>query len=87
MPGGSTSYAVILSGPTDACRILSLAKAQGKIKSVTIDSTYRQQYGSDYVSEINGYKDAWQVKVNGISPKGCSLVSVTKGDTVTWMYQ
>jgi hypothetical protein len=83
----ANSYGIILSGVTDACKILELAKQQGKISSYDIDSSYRSSFKSDYVREINGYKDAWQVKVNGISPKGCSLASVTEGDTVTWTYQ
>lgn len=85
--GVITTFAVTLNGATDACTILTLAKNQGYLKSVTLDNSYINTLHSAYVREINGYKNNWTFKVNGTSPKGCSLATINKGDTVTWTYQ
>lgn len=86
-PAGSSQYAVKLIAITDACTILTAARDQGYVKSVTIDNSYLSTLKSAYVREINGYYNNWTFKVNGASPKGCSLASITTGDTVVWEYQ
>lgn len=86
-PDGITAYTIDLAHVTNACDILTAAHAQGKLRSVTLDSAYFSTLHSTYVREINGYANNWTVKVNGASPKGCSLATVTKGDSVVWTYQ
>ncbi|QQR52645.1 DUF4430 domain-containing protein [bacterium] len=86
-PAGSSQYIVKLMAITDACTILIAARDQGYVKSVTIDNSYLSTLKSAYVREINGYYNNWTFKVNGASPKGCSLASITTGDTVVWEYQ
>lgn len=86
-PAGQSSYSINASSVTDACNVLTAARDQGMIKSVTIDDSYQAVLKSAYVREINGYYNNWTFKVNGFSPKGCSLASVNKGDMVLWEYQ
>lgn len=86
-PAGQFTYSIKATTVTDACNILTAAHDQGLIKTVTIDDSYRAVLKSAYVREINGYYNNWTFKVNGVSPKGCSLASVKTGDTVLWEYQ
>lgn len=82
----TTSASIVLTSHSDACTILEEARDEGKIKSVTL--TYYASYQSDYVSEINGLKDNWTFKYNGLLPPvGCSKVPLKVGDTVTWQFQ
>lgn len=83
--GTATAHKVRLAGPMNACQLLTAARDQGLIKSVSLK--YYPSFNSYYVEEINGYENNWTFKVNGSSPKGCSLASVTQGDTVSWTYQ
>jgi hypothetical protein len=86
-PAGTANFTVRLIPGADACSVLSEAKAEGLINSLDIDYSYLKTLHSAYVREINGYADHWTVKVNGVAPLGCSLVSPTKNDNVTWRYQ
>lgn len=84
-PDGTFAYTVATAGVTNACDVLIAARAAGFLKSLHM-SWYASMH-SNYVDDINGYKDNWTFKVNGASPKGCSLASVTQGDTISWTYQ
>jgi hypothetical protein len=84
--GVASAYAVDPAAITNACDILTAAKTQGFLHSVTLK--YYSSFGSDYVAEINGFANNWEYKVNGVAPRvGCSKIPITQGDTVTWTYQ
>lgn len=85
--GHDSSYKVKLLPGADACTVLEEAKTEGKISSLNIDYSYLQTLHSAYVREINGYENNWTVKVNGVSPLGCSLAKPQINDNVTWRYQ
>ncbi|HVQ44397.1 MAG TPA: hypothetical protein VMT30_05525 [Candidatus Saccharimonadia bacterium] len=86
-PDGTFHYTVRLLPGTDACSVLIQAKNEGKISFVDIDYSYLATLHSAYVRQINSYANNWTVKLNGVSPKGCSLVSPQPNDNVTWRYQ
>lgn len=85
--GRESSFQLALTSGMDACTVLEKAEAEGKIASVTLDYSYMPTLRSAYVREINGYENNWTVKVNGVSPRGCSLVNLKSGDNVTWRFQ
>jgi len=85
-PAGTFTYGVHLLAGADACTILTEAKSEGDLASVTIDNSYLSTLHSAYVREINGFENNWTVKVNGIAPQGCSLVSLKNNDNVTWRF-
>lgn len=84
--GGTSSNTVNFKTGMDACTILTEAKNEGKIKSVTL--VYYSSFQSDYVKELNGQTDNWTFEYNGTSPPvGCSKVPLHPGDTVSWSYK
>lgn len=85
-PDGTFSYAVLLNQNADACGVLSEARNEGKLRSLTINDSYKATMHSSYVEEINGYRNNWTFTVNGTSPQGCSLYTPKVGDTIVWKY-
>jgi len=85
-PDGTNTFPVDLRAGTDACQVLEEAKAEGKIRSLTIDDSYKESFGSSYVREINGYSNNWTFKVGNTYPHGCSLYKPQTGDTIVWMF-
>ncbi len=85
-PDGTSSFEMKLNQGDDLCENLTEAKAEGKIKSLTIDDSYLATFGSRYIREINGYSNNWTVEVNGIKPKGCSLYKPQPGDKIIWRF-
>lgn len=84
-PEGESNFTVELKDGQNACDNLYEAKAEGKIKSLTIKDTYLESMGSLYVYEINGYKNNWILSLNGKSSSyGCSKVFPKVGDVVEW---
>ena len=75
----------IKNGST-VCDLLSQAKDEGKIQSLTIDNSYLPTLKSAYVYEINGYKNNWTFTVNETSPRGCSLSFPKPNDIVVWKF-
>lgn len=85
-PGGTASFTLPFTTGSTPCSVLTDAKNQGKISSVTI-MHYGAPLNSDYVKEINNYSDNWTFAQNGTSkPKGCSNYTLSSGDNVTWRY-
>ena len=70
----------------NVCDLLTQAKNEGKIQSLTIDNSYLSTLKSAYVYEINGYKNNWTFTVNGATPKGCSLSFPKPNDSVVWKF-
>lgn len=84
--GASAGFTVSYVAGMNACSILTEAKNEGKVPSVTL--VYYSSFQSDYVKELNGQSDNWTFKYNGTSPPvGCSKVPLHPGDTVTWSYK
>ncbi|MGH7246108.1 MAG: DUF4430 domain-containing protein [Candidatus Levyibacteriota bacterium] len=85
-PNGTITDALVFHDGLNPCSLVSSAKDQGKIASVTI-KTYGPPLNSDYVQEINGYQNNWTFSLNGnTEPKGCSNYTLSNKDTVTWQY-
>lgn len=85
-PDGNFSYTLDFQNNSNPCSILTEAKSNGKIRSLTI-SHYGPPLNSDYVKEINGYSDSWNFAINGtIEPSGCSNYSLDPGNSVLWKY-
>lgn len=80
----SSNFSVELKDGMNVCDVLQKAKDEGKISSLTIDDSYLSNLKSRYVSEINGYKNNWTFKVNGVSPLGCSLSNPKPDDIIIW---
>ncbi len=86
-PEGESNFSVKLISGQNACDNLYEAKAEGKIKSLTIKDTYLESMGSLYVYEINGYKNNWILSSNAKSSSvGCSKVLPKAGDVVEWKF-
>jgi hypothetical protein len=76
----------LVAGRKDPCLLLHQARDEGKIASVTL-KYYGAPLHSNYVSELNGFKEGWTFKRNGAgSPVGCSKVPLQPGDVVTWQF-
>lgn len=87
-PTGTTNFTVKLIPGADACTVLKQAKSEGKISFLDIDDSYlNTSLKSAYVRQINSFANNWTVKVNGVAPRGCSLVHPQHQDNVTWRYQ
>jgi len=86
-PDGTFDFNVRLQPGADACTVLNQAQAEGKISYVNIDYSYLSSLHSAYVRQINSYTNNWTVTVNGVAPRGCSLVSPAANDQITWRYQ
>jgi hypothetical protein len=84
-PDGTFNWVVGLGSGTTACDVLTEAKAEGKLRSVTM--SYYSSFHSYYIEEINNYHNNWTFSVNGKAPPGCSLVTVGQGDNVTWRFR
>lgn len=85
-PEEKTVFDLTTSGAENVCDLLLLAKNEGKIRSLTIDDSYRQSLKSAYVVEINGFRNNWTFTVNGASPRGCSLSTPQAGDVIVWKF-
>ena len=93
-PDGSSTFAVGLKAGADACDVLAEAKTEGKLRSLTLDDSYKSTFGSSYVREINGYSNNWTFTVGGAStkvgaskqPEGCSLYKPQAGDFFVWLF-
>lgn len=85
-PAGDTTFTVQAEDGINACDLLTKAKDQGKINSVTLDDSYLKTFNTLLVKEINGFSDYWTFTVNGQSPDGCSLVTLKNGDQVVWTF-
>jgi|SRR3989344_6647927 len=85
-PDGTSSFQIEITEEVDVCKVLEIARDQGKIKSLTLDDQYLKAFNSKYVYEINGYKNNWTFKVNGSSPLGCSLYKVIANDSIVWKF-
>lgn len=85
-PDGTGSFEVKLNPGDDLCANLVEAKAEGKIRSLTIDDSYLAVFHSRYIREINGFSNNWTVEVNGIKPKGCSLYKPKVYDHIKWAF-
>jgi hypothetical protein len=86
--GGSTNTFTVNALPaTNACALLTRARAAGKISSLSI--TYYAALQSDYVVEVNGLSN-WVYKINGEKLQwGCTnpnnpWLQIGPGNTVTW---
>ncbi len=87
-PGKKDSFAVELKDGQNVCDNLIQAKAEGKLTSLTINTSYLKTYGSAYVYEINGYKNNWTFTINGASPPtGCSDVFPKNNDAIVWTFK
>ncbi|MBI2033216.1 MAG: hypothetical protein HYT10_02005 [Candidatus Levybacteria bacterium] len=85
-PDGNGSFTVKFRENSTPCSILTDAKNEGKIRSVTI-THYDAPLNSDYVKEINGFSDNWTFSINSeTKPMGCSQYILGKGNTVIWKY-
>lgn len=84
-PDGTNNFTVDFHTGMNACDTLSEAKTEGKIKSVTMQ--WYASLNSNYVYEINGYKNNWTFTVDGKSPQGCSLITLKQNDNVVWKYE
>ena len=85
-PDGTSEFEVDLRDGEDLCENIEEAKSEGHIRSLTMDNSYLETFGSRYVREINGYSNNWTVEVNGVGPKGCSLYEPKAGDTIIWTF-
>ena len=85
-PDGTSNFEVSLNPGDDLCDNLVEAKAEGKIRSLLIDDSYLETFGSRYVREINGYSNNWTVEVNGVKPLGCSLYEPKIGEQIVWKF-
>ena len=85
-PDGTSVFAIDLKEGDDLCDNLVEAKAEGKIRSLLIDDSYLETFGSRYAREINGYSNNWTVEVNGVKPLGCSLYEPKIGDQIVWKF-
>jgi hypothetical protein len=86
-PEGENNFTVELKDGQNVCDNLYEAKAENKIKSLTIKDAYLESMGSLYVYEINGYKNNWILSLNGKSSSvGCSKVFPKNGDVVEWKF-
>lgn len=85
-PDGARSFDVALKEGDDLCANLEEARAEGRLRSLTIDDTWLSTYHSRYVREINGFYDNWTVSVNGTYPGGCSLYRPHAGDAIVWQF-
>ena len=83
-PDGTLNFSLPVRG--NVCDELTEAKNEGKIHSVTFDSSYMGSMHSLYVKEINGYTNNWTFTVNEQSPQGCSLVLPKAGDNIVWKF-
>lgn len=87
-PDGTTAFSVRLLDGADACSVLEEAKAEGKLTELSIDYSYlKTSLKSAYVRSINSFANNWTVKVNNVSPEGCSFAKPGNNDNVTWRYQ
>lgn len=85
-PSNSASFEISYKDGDNVCDILTRAKSEGHIQSLTIDNSYIQTLKSAYVVEINGFSNNWTFTVNGKSPPGCSLYSPKNGDVIVWKF-
>ena len=85
-PDGASEFEVDLRDGEDLCENIEEAKSEGHIRSLTMDNSYLETFGSRYVREINGYSNNWTVKVNDYRPEGCSLYTPKAGDTIIWTF-
>lgn len=86
-PSGDSSFQISVSGNMNVCDLLQKARDEGKISSLTFDDSYLSAFNSRYVIELNGLRNNWTFKVNGQSPLGCSLITVSPNDQIVWEYQ
>lgn len=80
----SSNFSIGISENMNVCDVLSKARDEGKISSVSFDDSYMETFKSKFVTEINGIKSNWVFKVNGTSPLGCSLYTVKNSDKIEW---
>ena len=86
-PDGDSTITLTYHDGSNPCSLLSDAKSDGKIKSVTINH-YGAPLNSDYVKEINGFTDNWNFSLNGeTKPTGCSNYTISKGNSIVWTYK
>lgn len=85
-PDGNTNASVKLNSGANTCDVLTEAKNEEKVKSLTLDDSYMSSFHSMYVKEMNGYQNNWTFSVNDTSPQGCSLYSPKNGDVITWKF-
>ena len=85
-PDGTFTFQVDLHNGNTVCDILQTAKSEGKIKSLTFDSSYMSSLHSLYIKEMNGFSDNWTFTVNGSSPLGCSLINPKPNDSIEWKF-
>lgn len=82
------SYQVQITRYLDACSILTAAKEQGFISSVTLVD--RPDLHSQYAAEINGVSESWTYTATDSTGKslnslGCSMTGkIDPGATVSW---
>jgi hypothetical protein len=87
---GSSVGNVDMQEGNNQCDVLSRAKDQGKISSLTM--RYINDLGTYGVYQINGIGQEntvwWVYKINGQSPsQGCSYIKANSGDSVEWEYK
>ena len=85
-PDGTSIFHVRINPGDDLCANLVEAKAEDKIKSLTVDDSYLETFHSRYIREINGYSNNWTVEVNDVKPEGCSLYYPKAGDQIIWRF-
>src|SRR3989344_1605353 len=56
-PDGTSEFEVDLRDGEDLCENIEEAKSEGHIRSLTMDNSYLETFGSRYVREINGYSN------------------------------
>jgi hypothetical protein len=87
---GSLIGNVDMQEGNNQCDVLTRAKDQGKISSLTM--RYINDLGTYGVYQINGIGKEntvwWVYKINGQSPtQGCSYIKANSGETVEWEYK
>lgn len=86
---GAGEFSIELEQGKNHCDVLSQAKNEGKLSSLTMK--FFAGFSSNAVYEINGLGDEsqvwWTYEVNGKSPPyGCSQQQVQNNDHVKWIY-
>ncbi len=85
-PDTNSAFSLQIEDGINACDLMTKAKNEGKISSLTLDDSYLATFHTLLVKEINGLKDNWTFTVNGESPMGCSLVNLKDKDQIIWEF-
>lgn len=85
-PKGNFKFTLFLPDGANPCSVLNSLKEAGKLESLDV-THYGPPLNSDYVKEIDGYRDNWTFDINGEKkPAGCTNYILSAGATVTWKF-